>query len=487
MANFDVSYFIRLRDQFSGQANKAARAAKGLKQKLSNLSRKAKEAGGAFKYASMQAKQFGSKMMGVGGSLFAKVTLPLSILGGVALKQAADLETLGVAFESMLGSASKAKDLMKDLTNFTATTPFQLEGVGKAAKQLLAFKVTQEEMIPTLRMLGDLSAGANVPITDMAQIFGKGKAMGKAMTEELLQLAQRGVPIIDVLSESLKVSKAEVLKLASKSKISFSLMERSLRKMTSVGGVFYKQTEKQSKTLAGRFSTLKDNFGLTAAAIGEVIEKTFGLNKGMESLSNKLTTLPDRIKAFAAANPIITKSIIIVTGLIAVLAPLAIVVGTVSLAVSGLAVAFGFLSLPVLAVVAVVGLLIAAGVMLYKNWDGVVSGAILLWDGFINFMTDGLKNIYNGFIDFLIYPMKMAAKAMSALGMDGFENKLIEFEKKISFDVGDKKLGIDANSSMKTQADVNINLNAPKGVVNSAKATSKGSPMNLGLNMAPSL
>jgi len=426
-------------------------------------------------------------MMGIGGSLFAKVTLPLSILGGVALKQAADLETLGVAFESMLGSASKAKDLMKDLTSFTATTPFQLESVGKSAKQLLAFKVTQEDMIPTLRRLGDLASGANVPLSDMAQIFGKAKAKGKLMTEELLQLAERGVPIIDVLAESLNVSKQQVFKLASESKISFGLMQKAMIKMTSSGGVFYKQTEKQSKTLSGRFSTLKDNLGLTAAAIGEVVNETFGLNKGMESLSNKLSTLPEKIKAFAAANPMITKTIIIVTGLIAVLAPLAIVVGTVAFAVSGLAIAFGFLSLPVLLVIAAVGLLITAGVMLYKNWEGVVGGAKLLWEDFSSFMIDGLKNIYNGFIDFLIYPMKMAAKAMSALGMDGFENKLIEFEKKISFDVGDKKLGIDANSNMKTQADVNINLNAPKGVVNSAKAVSKGSPMNLGLNMAPSL
>jgi len=487
MANFDVSYFIRLRDQFSGQANKAARAATGLKSKLSNMSRKAREAGGALKYASIQAKNFGSKMMGVGGSLFARVTLPLSILGGVALKQAADLETLGVAFESMLGSASKAKDLMKDLTNFTATTPFQLAGVGKAAKQLLAFKVSQKDMIPTLRMLGDLSAGANVPLSDMAQIFGKAKAKGKLMTEELLQLAERGIPIIDILAEGLNISKQQVFKLASESKISFGIMQKALVKMTSSGGVFFKQTEKQSKTLAGRFSTLKDNLGLTAAAIGEVIEKTFGLNKGMESLSNNLTTLPDRIRAFAAANPMMTKSIIIIVGLIAVLAPLAIAIGAVAFAVSGLAIAFGFLSLPVLLIIAAVGLLITAGVMLYKNWDGVVGGATLLWGDFKDFMIDGLKSIYNGIIDFLIFPMKMAAKAMSALGFEGFENKLIEFEKKISFDVSDKKLGIDANSSTKSQADVNINLNAPKGVVASTTAVKKGSPMNLGLSMGASL
>jgi len=60
------------------------------------------------------------------------------------------LEQTQVAFGTMLGSADKAKKLLTDLSDFAQKTPFELTGLRSTAKQLLAFGVSAEEMIPTL-------------------------------------------------------------------------------------------------------------------------------------------------------------------------------------------------------------------------------------------------------------------------------------------------------------------------------------------------
>lgn len=74
------------------------------------------------------------------------------VLGG-------NLEKSEIAFTTMLGSEEKALSMLKDLTDFAKKTPFELVGIRDSAKQLLAMGITQEKMIPSLKALGDISAG----------------------------------------------------------------------------------------------------------------------------------------------------------------------------------------------------------------------------------------------------------------------------------------------------------------------------------------
>lgn len=280
---------------------------------------------------------FSKKMRDVGKGLTLKVSAPLAALGGFALKASADLETLKVAFESMTGSAQKAAQIVKDLTDFTARTPFQMEGVGASAKQLLAFGVQSDDLVDTLGLLGDIAAGANVPLTDMAQIFGKARAKGKLMTEELLQLSERGVPIIDTLAERLGVTKQEIFDLASKSKISFDLMVESFEQLTGEGGVFANQMEKQSKTLAGLFSTLKDNVILALAAIGDELVETFDLK---QLTSDLISGIQDVVKWFKNLDPVTKKVAIVMAAVAAAIGPVLLGIGLlispIGLVVAGL-------------------------------------------------------------------------------------------------------------------------------------------------------
>tara|TARA_Y100000593_G_C4321560_1_gene344100 strand:+ start:3675 stop:5930 length:2256 start_codon:yes stop_codon:yes gene_type:complete len=261
----------------------------------------------------------GKKMQSIGKGMTVGITAPLGLLGAAALKSASDLETMGVAFESMLGSGEAASQMVKDLSDFTAKTPFQLEGVGKAAKQLLSFGVQGDQVIGKLKFLGDIAAGANIPLSDMASIFGKSKAKGKAMTEELLQLSDRGVPVIDTLAKKMRVSKEAIFDMASKGKISFEILQDSLISLTQEGGVFANQMEKQSNTMAGIWSTLKDNIGLALADIGNSIVEGFDLKNALKSA---IAWIQELTKRFKELSPQTKKIIVVVAGLAAAAGPL---------------------------------------------------------------------------------------------------------------------------------------------------------------------
>ena len=261
-----------------------------------------KRVGAQLKKVGKAAAETAKKFARFGKTIALGLTAAVAGIGLLAVKTAADLETMSVAFESMLGSGEAAADMMKKLINFTAKTPFQLEGVGKAAKQLLGFGIAADDMEETLKTLGDIAAGANIPLTDMASIFGKSKAKGKAMTEELMQLSDRGVPIIATLAKGLGVAGDEILELASKGKISFDFIQKALVSMTTKGGIFENQMARQSKTVAGIWSTLKDVINLSLGEIGAFIIKTIDLKKVMGAAISAVERGTKAFKEFAVKN-----------------------------------------------------------------------------------------------------------------------------------------------------------------------------------------
>ena len=320
----------------------------------------------------------GNKMKSIGKTLSIGVTAPLALLAGGAIKSASSLETMEVAFESMLGSGEAASAMVKDLTEFTAKTPFQLEGVGKAAKQLLSFGVAGDEIQDKLKFLGDIASGANVPLSDMASIFGKAKAKGKAMTEELLQLSDRGVPIIDTLATQLGVAKDEIFDLASKGKISFEKLQRAMVSMTDQGGIFEDQMVKQSGTIAGVWSTLKDNVELALGELGGEIVEAFDLKAVM---SDTIEFVQGVITKFKNLSPAMKKTIVVVGAVVAAAGPMIAALGFLaSTVLPALITGLGVLLGPIGLVVAGIAALGFAAFSVVKHFEKMASAQEVLND-----------------------------------------------------------------------------------------------------------
>lgn len=215
----------------------------------------------------------------------------LAGLAAWSVKLAADAEQTRVAFTTMLGSVEKAKTLIGQINTFAAATPFEPPELQEATKRLLAFGVAHEQAIPTLKTLGDVAAGLNIPLTELASIYGKVKTGGIIQAEELEILSGRGIPVYKEFAKQLGVSESEVKKLASSGKISFANLQRALIDLTSTGGMFAGGMAAQSKTVAGLFSTLKGDVEQSLTKIGESITTNIDLGDALGSVSQAVAAM----------------------------------------------------------------------------------------------------------------------------------------------------------------------------------------------------
>jgi tape measure domain-containing protein len=220
-----------------------------------------------------------------------------SALGG-GIKLAADYEQASVAFTVMLGSAEKAKDTLKALSDFAAATPFELPELIAAGRKLLAFGTTAEQLIPTLQKVGDVSSGIGAPIGEIAEIFGKAKVQGRLFMEDINQLTGRGIPIIQELAKQFHVTEDAVRGLVEAGQIGFPNLDKAFSSMTGSGGQFGGLMEKQSHTLAGLWSTMKDTWGQLTMAMAQPVADA--IKPMLERLTAWLGNTPDVKAKFEA-------------------------------------------------------------------------------------------------------------------------------------------------------------------------------------------
>ena len=185
----------------------------------------------------------------------------------------AQLEQTRVAFASMLGSEAQANAMIGNLQKFAAETPFEMPGIRDAAQQLLAFGYDADEIIPTLTALGNAASGlgkGDVGFGQLAFVFGQIRTTGKLMGNDVMQLAQLGVPVKDILAKNLGLTKEE---LANVGELGIDA-NTAIRALTDgMNERFPEMMKKQSETFEGVLSNIKDNigqaFGLTGLPLFE--------------------------------------------------------------------------------------------------------------------------------------------------------------------------------------------------------------------------
>ena len=281
------------------------------------------------------------------------VTKALSTAAWRAYTLAGNLQQADVAFTTMLWGAEAARRMLQDLSDFAANTPFELTGVRETAKQLLAYNIEAHKIIPTLKALGDVSAGLSVPIQQVAFAYGQVKSAGRLLGQDLRQFTNAGVPIIAELAKNLGVAESKIKDMVSAGKIWFADVEKAFQTMSSEWGKFANLMEKQSDTMMGAWSNLQDSID----SLGEAIWSLFTGEVG--GLFKWMASIVEAVKDWAVAHPTLTKALVtfvgVAGGLIGLLTTLSGVVAVVGIA-------FWAATLPILAVVGALGAVVAIGV-----------------------------------------------------------------------------------------------------------------------------
>ncbi len=221
--------------------------------------------------------------------------------GGVALAagmkavtSAADFEQTKVAFTTLIGDAAKAEQTLAQLRELGARTPFEFPELADAGRKLIAFGEGSDTVAATLARIGDVSAGVQAPVNEIAELYGKARVQGRLFAEDINQLTGRGIPIIGELAKQFGVSDSEVKKLVESGKVGFPNIERAFIDMTSQGGKFAGMMEAQSKTTNGLFSTLKDTINEVFLTLGTPI------NDAIRPLVEQAIALAQKLAPLAA-------------------------------------------------------------------------------------------------------------------------------------------------------------------------------------------
>lgn len=183
----------------------------------------------------------------------------------------AQIEQVTIAFESMLGSAEAAKDMMNDLKTMAASTPFEFKDLAPAAQQLKAFGFEAEDIVPTLTAIGNASAGlgkGTEGLKQMSLVFGQIKATGKLMGQDVMQLQNLGVPVKEILAKKLNLSADEVANIGSLGIDSDTAIDAIMGGMEER---FPDMMKKMANTWSGMMSTIRDDSAQILGKIGEPI------------------------------------------------------------------------------------------------------------------------------------------------------------------------------------------------------------------------
>ena len=276
-----------------------------------------------------------SNLTRMGQSMSSSITLPVLAIGGAALKSAADLETLETSFISLTGGAEQAAGMMKQLNEFTAKTPFQIEAVAKSARQLIASGTGIDEVNGQLQFLGDIAATSGTSIDDIAAIFAKVNAKGKVELDNLNQLAERGIPIFEALSEATGLP-ASALGAGA---VSVEQFNQVLQGFSEEGGFAAGAMLRLSNTVSGKFSTAMDNAKLAMASLGEQLLPI--ASKALDtftSLAQKFTQLDAGTKRIALGIGAVTAAIgpmlvilpQLIAGFVALTSPISLTIGAIA-------------------------------------------------------------------------------------------------------------------------------------------------------------
>jgi tape measure domain-containing protein len=314
------------------------------------------------KTASMQEglKNVGATMTKIGAGLSVALTAPLLAGAAAGFKFSAQMEDFQANFETLLGSADKAKSMIAELTTFAAKTPFEMTGLADAAKVMLNFGVPAKDVMNNLKMMGDVAMGNQDKLKSISLAFGQIMSTGRLMGQDLLQLINAGFNPLQTISEQTGRSMADLKKDMENGAISAEMVTEAFKVATSEGGRFYGAMDKGSKTFNGQMSTLKDTVNIT---LGGIMKPLFE-NLSQNVLPKVIKKVEEIGKWFAALSAEQKNNIFTWLAVVAAIGPVLVAFGavtkTIGVAISAIkAVHSAFTFLAANPVVIALGLIVA--------------------------------------------------------------------------------------------------------------------------------
>ena len=199
----------------------------------------------------------------------------ISAYVGKVVEVTKEFERQKVALDAIIRDQDASHTIWNQTVQLALKSPFQLRELVKYTKQLAAYRIETEKLHDTTKRLADVSAGLGVDMSRLILAYGQIRAATYLRGTELRQLTEAGIPMLEELAtyftelEGRAISAGDVFEMISKRMVTFKDVEEVFKRMTDAGGVFFDMQEKQSQTLYGTISNLKDAYDIMLNEIGQ--------------------------------------------------------------------------------------------------------------------------------------------------------------------------------------------------------------------------
>lgn len=499
---FNVSYRFIAQNQFSAVARKVKDSAVAVKRKMGELGASVQRLGPKFDKLKAKMTAIGRSARDAGKKMTLFATLPIALVGRSLIKAASDAEETRAKFNTVFRDiATQSNKTADDLAkNFGLSGSGARELLGDTGDLLTGFGFTQQSAL-------DLSTQVNKLAVDLASFTnfsGGAKGASQALTKALLGERESIKSLgISILEEDVK---ARVKQLVVVDKMKFATLRQAKAFAT------LQLAQEQSKNAIGDFARTSAGFAnqqrIFGARIQDLSEK---LGNILLPTANKIVGVFIRLtEKFTNLSTTTQKIILTVGGIVAVAGPLLFLFGAIVAIIPAMVTGFALIggalaliTLPMVLIAAGIIALIAAGVFLIKNWENIKAALSPIIDLIVADFNAMLAS-FNVVADAIKAQFDNLVNAISGK-IDAFVEKILQIKNLIGgffedagqristfFGVGDQQINqtIENNQALisesRSRADVNVNLRAPEGVVESVKTQRSGDQkaMNLGVNMA---
>lgn len=315
------------------------------------------------------------------GALITAISVPL--IAGI--NKALDAYQVQLESETKLTEIYKTRmGASEDAAQATMDYASALQQIGvvgdevtlSGAQQLATFAQypgTVDALLPAMNNLLVQQHGLNATTADAVNIAN---LMGKAMNGNTGALKRAGITFTD--------AQAEVMKYGTEEERAAMLSEVITQ---NVGNM----NEEMAKTPLGKIQQMKNSMNDLKEEIGAALAPAVSALAQM--ISAKVVPALQKMIEWMQQHPTIGKVVIAITALLAVLAPLLIIAGSIASAIGALIPLFTALSGPVGTVIVIVTALTAAGVLLWKNWDTIKKKATEIWGKIKTSVTEKVQAI----------------------------------------------------------------------------------------------
>jgi tape measure domain-containing protein len=305
-------------------------------------------------------------------------------VGTDLFKKAISKENTGNEIAIMAGKKDGG-NLKRGLNDFAESSGLG-DDVLTQGKKLLASGVTPENILPGMKMLGDIALGDSERMKALSDVLANTAGSGKLSADDLPKLIDAGFNPLLEMSKKTGKSTTELSEDLDNGKISFRSLVESMQAATGPMGNFHDGMQRMAESPAGKITALKGTFEAMGVSLATTLLPVLGV-------------AADVISGLASNQPLMYG---IAAGIGAMAIAWSLYSSWTQIATTWQAILDAAMLWPLV----IIGVLVGAVVWLCSSYDGVGKSLMSMWQIIKSVFGMG-KVLFMEMVDDYIFPFNL--------------------------------------------------------------------------------